>query len=209
MVYTMEGVIVKKEVEEKYIEFLNYYQTVESLIENIDNHCEDFTILLNGIVDAMKYYYEEKDNIKIDESFYNYFEDEVYVDLIFNRIEQIITFINNVYYHILEADNELFNSYIYVMEYIIFLEDLIEFLQGNNVESDKYELELKNLKNIIYNKEEVTEALEEELVEKEFNLNIEYKDFSPSSFLFKLLHNAVFNLSNYNQDFEQEQENYI
>jgi len=118
---------MKKEVERKYIAFLSYYQTVKDLIENIDKHCEDFNSLLYNVGDVFQYYYEEYENIDIDKNYYDFFENIDCVSKVFNRIEQIITFINNIYYEVLESNYELFNSYIYVIEYIILLEDFINF----------------------------------------------------------------------------------
>ncbi|MBQ4570815.1 MAG: hypothetical protein IJB21_03880 [Bacilli bacterium] len=200
---------MKKEVELKYIEFLNYYQSVKDLIDNIERQCDDFNILLQNIIDVFQYYYEEYENISIDESYNDFFENLDYVSKIFNRIKQIITFINNVFYDVLESDSKLFNSYIYIMEYIILLEDLIIFLKANDLEYDKYEMELAELKNIIYNKEEVTENLEADLARKEYSLNSEYKDFVSSSLLFQQLYSVVFGKISYNQNFEQEQDNYV
>jgi len=68
---------------------------------------------------------------------------------------------------------------------------------------------LETLKNIIYNKEEVTESLKCDLADKECDINSEYKEFLSSSFLFQQLYHAVFGTNNYYQDFEQEQENYV
>lgn len=99
----------------------------------------------------------------------------------------------------------MFNQYCELLYNISFLEDLLIYLESNNIEKDKYEQELNELKHILYNKEEITKEFDEYLRNRIDQIIEEHESFCASIFIFEYLKAALFNENAFNDN----KDNYI
>lgn len=184
---------MNKDVEKIYLGFFDYYESEKDKLENIINNCELVNVLFEGIIDDLYYYFNNKYTIEISDDVYSYFENESFLNAIIDKIKYTINYVVDIFYNVCESDVELFNQYVGIMYYISILEDLIMYLEHNNIDSTNKEQELQELKNIIYNKNDVVDEFNEYIAGKIEEVSKTYESFFPTVLIFKLSHSILFN----------------
>lgn len=184
---------MNKDVEKIYLGFFDYYESEKDKLENIINNCELVNVLFEGIIDDLYYYFNNKYTIEISDDVYSYFENESFLNAIIDKIKYTINYVVDIFYNVCESDVELFNQYVGIMYYISVLEDLIMYLEHNNIDSTNKEQELQELKNIIYNKNDVVDEFNEYIAGKIEEVSKTYESFFPTVLIFKLSHSILFN----------------
>ena len=196
---------MKQEVEKLYLEFFDYYQGVKDFVNILYQESPNVNILFNDIISNIYYYYENKDDTVFNEEVVSYFENEEILTEIIFKVKKIIELVKNVYIEVCNLDSEMFNQYCELLYNISFLEDLLIYLESNNIEKDKYEQELNELKHILYNKEEITNEFNEYLKNRIEKITNEQESFCASIFIFEYLKAALFD----ENIFSDNKDNYI
>lgn len=196
---------MNSQIEKMYLDFFEYYDNVKIMIEEVYEKCPEVDNLFEGIVDCIYTYYENKDKIEFDDKAIIHFENEDIISAIFYKIECTINLVNDVYYNICDSDALMFKEYIDILYNISVLEDLVLFLDETNNKKEKYEKEIESLKNIIYNKESITDEFNEYLAEEILKIEKEYADFCSLILIFQFLKSTLLN----DNFFDERKNDYI
>lgn len=185
-----------KEIEKIYLDFFDYYETVKEKLDFVYQCSDIIDVLFDGIIDDLKYYFNNVEDVSFKDEVYSYFENEAFLNSIVDKVKNTIEYVFFVFYEVCSCDVELFNQYVGIMYYISILEDLIMYLEHNNIDSTNKEQELQELKNIIYNKNDVVDEFNEYIAGKIEEVSKTYESFFPSVLIFKLSHSILFNKEN-------------
>lgn len=196
---------MNSQIEKMYLDFFEYYDNVKIMIEEIYEKCLEVDNLFEGIVDCIYTYYENKDKIEFEDKAIIHFENEDIISAIFYKIECTINLVNDVYYNICDSDALMFKEYIDILYNISVLEDLVLFLDETNNKKEKYEKEIESLKNIIYNKESITDEFSEYLAEEILKIEKEHADFCSLILIFQFLKSTLLN----DNFFDERKNDYI
>lgn len=196
---------MNSQIEKMYLDFFEYYDNVKIMIEEVYEKCPEVDNLFEGIVDCIYTYYENKDKIEFDDKAIIHFENEDIISAIFYKIECTINLVNDVYYNICDSDALMFKKYIDILYNISILEDLVLFLDETNNKKEKYEKEIESLKNIIYNKESITDEFNEYLAEEILKIEKEHADFCSLILIFQFLKSTLLN----DNFFDERKNDYI
>lgn len=196
---------MNSQIEKMYLDFFEYYDNVKIMIEEVYEKCPEVDNLFEGIVDCLYTYYENKDKIEFDDKVIIHFENEDIISAIFYKIECTINLVNDVYYNICDSDALMFKEYIDILYNISVLEDLVLFLDETNNKKEKYEKEIESLKNIIYNKESITDEFNEYLAEEILKIEKEHADFCSLILIFQFLKSTLLN----DNFFDERKNDYI
>lgn len=196
---------MNSQIEKMYLDFFEYYDNVKIMIEEVYEKCPEVDNLFEGIVDCLYTYYENKDKIEFDDKVIIHFENEDIISAIFYKIECTINLVNDVYYNICDSDALMFKKYIDILYNISILEDLVLFLDETNNKKEKYEKEIESLKNIIYNKESITDEFNEYLAEEILKIEKEHADFCSLILIFQFLKSTLLN----DNFFDERKNDYI
>lgn len=191
-----------KEIEKIYLDFFEYYETVKEKLDFVYQCSDIVDVLFDGIIDDLKYYFNNVEDVSFKDEVYSYFENEAFLNSIVDKVKHTIEYVFFVFYEVCSCDVELFNQYVGIMYYISILEDLIMYLEHNNIDSTNKEQELQELKNIIYNKNDVVDEFNEYIAGKIEEVSKTYESFFPSVLIFKLSHSILFNN---NEELENEE----
>lgn len=196
---------MNSQIEKMYLDFFEYYDNVKIMIEEVYEKCPEVDNLFEGIVDCIYTYYENKDKMEFDDKAIIHFENEDIISAIFYKIECTINLVNDVYYNICDSDALMFKEYIDILYNISVLEDLVLFLDETNNKKEKYEKEIESLKNIIYNKESITDEFNEHLAEEILKIEKEHADFCSLILIFQFLKSTLLN----DNFFDERKNDYI
>lgn len=182
---------MNKNIEKIYLDFFEYYDTEKEKLDLIYDKCENVDCLFAGVIDNLRYYYDNKSDVVLPDDLISYFEHEDFLNSIIHKIKYTIDFVNLIYYKVLSEDVDMFNNYIIVMYYISILEDLLLFMQTKSLDSSEIEEELKELNDIIFNKVEVTNDYLEYISNKINEISKTYEGFFPSIVVFNLISSLI------------------
>ena len=194
---------MNKDIENIYLDFFSYYDSVKEKFLYILEKCIGVDIIFEGVIDNLYSYYERRNENINNSQLSLYFELDDFLNSIIDKIKELISFINTIFYDVLEQDEELFNTYVGVIYYISILEDLVMYLESKNMDTSDQEQELLELNNIIKNKVELVDGFNEYIGTKINEIISSYEEFTPSIVIFKII-NTLFE-----KNFEETEEDYL
>lgn len=181
---------MNKEIINIYLDFIDYYNLVKDKLNYIYKECEEIDWLYEHINENLIFYYENKDNL-LNNLLTEYFEKEEFLVTVIDKIKKTNSYIFDVYYNILNQDNDLFKSYVMLFYYISILEDYMEYSMNNNLLYDYIEEELDDLKSTVLNKFELVNGFDDYLTNKINDLIKNNQGFVPSIFIFNIMDKII------------------
>ena len=77
---------MNKNIENIYLDFFEYYDTAKEKLDLIYDKCENVDCLFAGIIDNLRYYYDNKNDVILPDDLINYFEHEDFLNSIIHKI---------------------------------------------------------------------------------------------------------------------------
>lgn len=190
-----------KKINDIYLEFIEYYNSIEGKLNNIYNKCEEVDWLYEHINENLLMYFYNRETLLLNNIVTEYFEKEDFLKTIVDKIKNTNNFVFDIYYNVLEEDNDSFSQYIMFLYYLSILEDYIIYLKNKELDYDSVEQEILELKEFIYNKVELVDEFNDYLTNKVNELIRKNEGFVPSIFVFNIMDKVIHTENDDKNDF--------